>query len=364
MVKSVYIHIPFCTQICTYCDFKKMYYNEEIVDKYLIALNKEITKIYDGEQVSTIYIGGGTPTSLNMKQLKELMNIVKRFQKKSNVEFTVECNIEDINNRKMKFLYDSGVNRISVGIQTMNPKFIEFLGRQYCTDVTNKINLLKKIGFDNINVDLMYAFPNQTLDDLKNDLNKFLKLDVDHISTYSLMIEPHTILYINDVKNIDEDLDYKMYSYIRKVLQENKYFQYEISNFSKFGKESKHNLTYWYNEPYYGFGIGASGYIKGIRYQNTSNMKKYVSNNYKEETHILSKKEQIENEWILGLRKIEGISIKQFEKKYGLSPIDETVKKLLEEKKLMKNTKRIYINPKYLYTSNNILVNFIGEKNE
>ena len=362
-MKSAYIHIPFCKTICSYCDFCKMFYNEDLVDKYLLELNNEINKNYKGETLKTIYIGGGTPSSLNIKQLNKLLNIIKIFKLEENYEFTVECNIENITKEKLELLYKNKVNRLSIGIQTFNEKYLKFLNRNHTKEeIKEKINLAKTIGFENINIDLMYAFPEETLEELEIDINEFLKLDIPHISTYSLIIEPHTKLYIDKIKNIDEDLDRKMYDLICSKL--NKYNHYEISNFGKTGYESIHNLTYWNNENYYGFGLGASGYINNTRYDNTKNINEYLKGNYIKNKEILSKNIEIENEFILGLRKIKGINIEKFNKKYDNIFKYDVVNRLLKENKLQKDNKNIFINNEYIYTSNNILIEFIGENYE
>ena len=362
-MKSAYIHIPFCKTICSYCDFCKMFYNEKLVDNYLLELEKEINKNYKGETLKTIYIGGGTPSSLNIKQLNKLLNIIKIFKLEKDYEFTVECNIENITKEKLELLYKNKVNRLSIGIQTFNEKYLKFLNRNHTKEeIIKKITLAKKIGFKNINIDLMYAFPNETLEELEEDINEFLKLDIEHISTYSLIIEPHTKLYIDKIENIDEDLDRKMYDLICKKL--NKYNHYEISNFGKEGYESMHNLTYWNNENYYGFGLGASGYINNTRYDNTKSINEYLKGNYIKNKEILTKNIEIENEFILGLRKIKGINIEKFNKKYDNIFKYDVVNRLLKQNKLVTDNKNIFINNEYIYTSNNILIEFIGENYE
>ena len=356
-MKSVYIHIPFCSDICTYCDFCKFYKNDEWIDNYLSILELEVKEKYNNEEINTIYIGGGTPSILNLAQLKKLFNIIKIFKINKLEEFTFECNVESITKEKLEYLYKNKVNRLSMGVQSFNDKFLKYLNRHHnYSEVEEKIKLAKKIGFNNISIDLIYAIKDQTIKDLENDLDKFLKLDITHISTYSLIIEPNTILYINKTEEIDEDLDYNMYKLICNKLKEHGYKHYEISNFAKRGYESKHNLVYWNNEKYYGFGLSASGYIDNIRYTNTRNLNKYLKKEYIEESHILSKTETIENEFILGLRKIEGLNKQDFLKKYNIDikSID-IVKKLLKEKKLLENKKNIYINHKYIYLSNIIL---------
>lgn len=356
---SIYIHIPFCSNICSYCDFSKFYYNENWVDNYLNELEKEVKSNYKNELVKTIYIGGGTPSCLSIKQLNKLFNIIKLFNFDKTVEFTIECNI-DVEEEKLKLFKENKVNRISVGVQTINEKHLKLLNRNHTKEVVlNKVDIIKKY-FNNINIDLMYALPNETIEELQNDLDFYLSLDVPHISTYSLIIEPNTKLYIDKVDYIDEDLDYEMYKIINKKLKENNYINYEFSNYSKKNYESKHNMTYWNNEEYYGFGIGASGYVNNIRYDNTKSYSEYISGKYRKEEHSINKKEKIENEFILGFRKINGINIYEFNKKYNIDLLSiDVVIRLLKEGKLVVDNNYIKINEKYLYISNSILVEFI-----
>ena len=360
MVKSAYIHIPFCESICAYCDFCKFLYNNEWVDRYLKELKKEIELNYKGEDLKTIYIGGGTPSSLNLKQLKLLLDICSVFKKTKNYEYTVEVNIENINEEKAILLKEYGVNRISVGVETFNSELLKVIERSHTKDmVLSKVLMLKKY-FDNINIDLMYALPNETLSDVKSDLASFLSLDVPHISLYSLIIEQHTKFSVKKIEYIDEDLDYEMYKYINKVLKENGYIHYETSNYAKDGFQSMHNLTYWHNLEYYGFGIGASGYLNNVRYENTHSINNYLSGNYVMDSHELSKLESMQNFVILGLRMIEGISLSEFKERYNqdLEDVFE-IREMLEDGRLEINDKRLFINDKYTYLANEILINFI-----
>lgn len=362
-MKSVYIHIPFCSNICSYCDFTKIYYNKKYINKYLDSLEKEINKYYKNEIVKTIYIGGGTPTSLDIDELNKLFKIIKVFKLDENVEFTIECNIENLTIEKLDLFKKNNVNRISIGIQTFNFKYLKLLNRNHnLEDVKKIINYAKKINFTNINIDLMYGFNGQTIKELDEDLNLFLSLNINHISTYSLMIEPHTKLYIENYKNIDEELDYQMYEYICKKLKENDFIHYEVSNFAKKGYESLHNLTYWNNLEYYGFGLGASGFINKVRYTNTSNMNKYLLGNYIKEKEVITKKLDMEYEMILGLRKLKGVNILDFTKKFNIDLVKYfNIEKLIEENKLIIKDNYIYINPKYIYIENEFLISFIGE---
>lgn len=360
---SVYIHIPFCTHICTYCAFTKFYYNEKRVDEYLNSLEKEIKEKYKGELIKTIYIGGGSPSSLNINELRKLFSIIKIFKFDETLEFTIEVNPSDVNDEMMSLFKENKVNRISMGVESTNIIFLHFLGRTHDFNlVKEKINLIKKYGINNINVDLMYALPNETLDDLEHDIDNILSLDVTHISTYSLMIEPHTMLDIQKQKPIAEEIDYDMYKLISNKLKENGFMHYEISNFAKDGYESKHNLVYWNNEHYYGFGLAASGYIKNIRYTNTTSLSEYNKLNFIKEKEVLDKKDIIVYELILGFRKINGINKKDFYNKYHVDIKDlYNIRELLENNNLGENDINIYVNYDKIYVENSILINFVGE---
>ena len=359
MVKSAYIHIPFCNNICSYCDFCKLLYNKNFVKKYLYALEKEITDNYKGEILDTIYIGGGTPSSLSITELNKLFSIIRIFKLSKDYEFTFEVNIEDITEEKIEKLKENKVNRLSIGIESFNDKYLKYLGRNYTSDIIKeKVELAKKY-FDNINVDLMYALKNENLDDLEKDIDKILKLDIKHISCYSLIIEKNTKLYIDNTKYISDDLDSDMYDLIDKKL-ENKYHRYEVSNYSITSYESKHNLTYWKNNEYYGFGLGAAGYIDNIRYTNTRNLSKYISGSYERQEEVLTKEDKIKYEFILGLRLTNGINKDNFNKKYGININEiEVIKELINKGLLIDDKINIYVPKKYFYVLNDILVNFV-----
>lgn len=365
-MKSVYIHIPFCNQICSYCDFPKFYYRKDWVNSYLKELEKEIDFVYQKDPIKTVYVGGGTPSSLCLEELKSLFLIIQKLDLKQCIEFTFECNIESITKEKAEFLYHNGVNRLSIGIQTFHESYLSLLNRHHKKwEVKNKIEMLKAIGFQNISVDLIYALPSETIEELIEDLESFLTLEIPHISTYSLMIEPNTMLGIDQVEETLQDIDASMYQVIIKVLSKHGFVHYETSNFGKRGFESKHNLVYWNNEEYYGFGIGASSYVDHIRYDNTKNWNVYMKGNYLKEFHKLSLNEEIENELILGFRKIKGISLDSFYHKYHRNLIDyEIIQKLLKEGNLVIEGGNIKIKEQYIYISNQILCQLIGEKYE
>lgn len=360
---SIYIHIPFCKTICSYCDFCKVLYFKEWVNQYLEALQKEVKQQYKNEIIKTIYIGGGTPSSLSIDELNKLFSIIKLIKLDDTYEFTFECNIDDLNKEKLELLYNNGVNRLSIGIQSFNQDNLKLLNRNHNYNIVKcKIDLANSIGFKNINIDLIYAIPNQTIETLKQDLDLFTSLNITHISTYSLMIEPNTLLSIKNIKNISEEDDYMMYNYIVNYLNNKGFNHYEISNFALTNYESKHNLVYWNNDEYYGFGVGASGFYNNIRYDNTKSLTNYLKGKYRLNENNLSKSENIENALMLGFRKVKGINKKDFYNKYNINLEDNTIiKKLIKEGKLIEDSTNICIDSSYLYVSNDILVNFIGE---
>ena len=360
---SVYIHIPFCNNICTYCAFTKFYYDEKRVFKYLESLEKEIKLNYHGELIKTLYIGGGSPSSLNIQELEKLFSIIQIFNLSKELEFTIEVNPCDITEEKIKLLKKNKVNRISMGVQSTNSNFLKYLGRNHNFNlVKEKIKLIKSYGINNINLDLIYALPFETLKDLEIDLDNFLSLDVTHISTYSLMIEPHTMLYLKKEKTISDEIDYEMYNLIIKKLTRQGFKHYEVSNFAKQGYCSKHNLVYWNNEKYYGFGLAASGYINNIRYTNTTSLQEYNKLNFISEKEYLTQKEIISYELILGFRKIKGINIKEFYNKYKVNIKDlYNVPELLKKKELIERNGNIFVSYDKIYVENSILINFVGE---
>ena len=359
--KAVYIHIPFCKNICSYCNFSKVYYQEELVSMYLDALEKEIKDTMWSSVVKTLYIGGGTPSSLSMSNLKKLFDIIKRFKFELEYEFTFELNLSDINLELLELLKQNKVNRLSIGIQSFDKRKLKIMKREAeYKDAQSKINLCRELGFDNISVDLIYGFQTETKRILKKDLKKIVKLKPDHISTYSLIIENNTELKINKISPINDEIDYNLYKIIQKYLRKHKFIQYEISNFKKLKKESHHNLVYWNNEEYYGFGLGAAGYLNGVRYTNTKNITKYIEKEFLDTKEILSKKEVMDYELILGLRKIKGINLADFKFKYDLDLYEEyKVDNLLKNNYLKEVDGRVFVPQNKLYLLNEILVKLL-----
>ena len=325
---SAYVHIPFCTQICYYCDFSKVFIKNQPVDAYLQALIREF-RSYDITELRTLYIGGGTPTSISAVQLDYLLTELTRDLNLNTLEeFTIEANPGDLTVDKIEVLQKSAVNRVSLGVQTFNDKHLKRIGRSHNeAQIYSTIDALKTAGFQNISIDLIYALPGQTMDDVRSNVAKALSLNIPHLSLYSLILEHHTV-FMNKMRRgklhlPTEDLEAEMFEYIISEMERNGFEHYEISNFTKPGFESRHNLMYWDNVEYYGVGAGASGYLDGIRYRNRGPIQHYLKGvsegNARLSEEVLSKNEMMEEELFLGLRKKEGVSIGKFEQKFGTS---------------------------------------------
>lgn len=334
MIQSAYIHIPFCHQICHYCDFNKFFIQGQPVEKYVTNLEKEMELVLEKypleSPLKTVYVGGGTPTSLSPDQLTQLLQIIEaHLPMDTNVEYTFEANPEDLTKEKLSLLKQYGVNRLSIGVQTFDNVVLQEIGRTHRkNEVLEGIAIAKEIGLHNMSIDLMYALPKQTLEKVKESVEIALQLEIPHLSLYSLIVEPKTVFYNQmrkgKLKLPTQDLEADMYDYIIDTLKNHGYNQYEISNFAKEGFESKHNLTYWDNDEYYGFGAGAHSYLGATRRGNFGPLKKYMEKVEAGclpviEENILSKKEQMEEELFLGLRKTKGVGLNKFEEKFGIS---------------------------------------------
>ena len=295
------------------------------------------------------------------KSIKKNVFYYKKLKISNDVEFSIECNFDSIDKEKLMLFKENGVNRLSFGIESIIENNLKILDRkEKCEKVKEIISYCRELGFKNINIDLMYAIPDETIEDLKQDLDFILSLDVEHISTYSLIIEEHTKLYINGIKPIKEELDYEMYKVICKKLKN--YHHYEISNFSKNGYESRHNMCYWKNKNYYGFGLGASSYIENKRINNTRSITKYLQNKTILDMEILNKSDIMSYEMILGLRMLNGVNKESFYKKYNKDIYEVfDIKGLISKDLLIDDGINIYIPLDKMYISNEILVNFIKE---
>ncbi len=368
---SVYIHIPFCERICFYCDFPKRVGKSDEIDLYLNALEKEVMMYEVKEKIDTLYIGGGTPSLLNINQLIRLKKIIDLFKINENYEFTIECNPEHLTDEKVKMFKNMGINRVSLGVQTFHQSLLSLLNRQHTKEmVYQAVHLLRKYGIENINMDLMFSIPNQKLDDVWNDISHIKQLDVPHISYYSLILEDKTVLKKmikdNKIKLLDNEIEASMYHYILDELKALGYKHYEISNFSKEGFQSQHNQVYWQNKEYYGFGMGASGYIDNIRYYNEDRVNHYLEKLNKDMKPIktrdlIKKDDKLKEALLLGLRLINGILIDDINNKYGVD-IEAYFKKefkYLIDKGFIKVSDRIKLTDTGLFYGNEVFEWFI-----
>ena len=370
---SAYVHIPFCTQICYYCDFSKVFIKNQPVDAYLQALIREF-RSYDITELRTLYIGGGTPTSISAVQLDYLLTELTRDLNLNTLEeFTIEANPGDLTVDKIEVLQKSAVNRVSLGVQTFNDKHLKRIGRSHNeAQIYSTIDDLKTAGFQNISIDLIYALPGQTMDDVRSNVAKALSLNIPHLSLYSLILEHHTV-FMNKMRRgklhlPTEDLEAEMFEYIISEMERNGFEHYEISNFTKPGFESRHNLMYWENVEYYGVGVGASGYLDGIRYRNRGPIQHYLKGvsegNARLSEEVLSKNEMMEEELFLGLRKKEGVSIGKFEQKFGTSfekRYGQIVQELQSDGLLKENNGFIQMTKKGLFLGDTVAEKFIVE---
>lgn len=328
---SAYLHIPFCEHICYYCDFNKVYIEGQPVDEYVEMLIREMqltAQLYPTKKIKTLYIGGGTPTSLTAKQLDKLLSEMHRILNiEAHIEFTVEANPGDVDMEKMRVLKHHGVNRLSMGVQSFNNNILKKIGRGHQEDdVYESIHNAKKAGFDNISIDLIFRLPYQTLAIFKDTLNKALQLDLPHYAAYSLILENKTIFFQlmrqGKLPLPSEDDDADMYEMCIEAFEKYGRLQYEISNFALDGFQSVHNKTYWDNGNYFGFGAGAHGYLDNLRYKNNGPIQHYLEPLRQHTLPIFSKEylttdKIIEEELFLGLRKIEGVNKSIFQEKYN-----------------------------------------------
>ena len=372
---SLYIHIPFCAQKCLYCDFPSFARKDHLRKAYIEALNKEIISLrekHNNLEISTIFIGGGTPSVLEANELECLLKEVAKLNMAKDIEYSMECNPGNLTEEKLEVMKKYGVNRISMGLQAKQDNLLKGLGRihNYKTFKENFL-LAKKVGFNNINVDLMFGLPNQSLNEWEETLREIISLEPAHISAYSLIIEEGTAfynLYENDkLKLPTEEEERKMYHLAKKILEENGFNQYEISNYAKDGKECRHNLAYWNMDNWIGVGSAAASYINGKRIKNISSVEEYINSiNEKgeaiEEIINNSKNDNMEEFMFMGLRKINGIDENEFKNRFSMNINDvygEILNKYIGEGLLIRESGRIFLSEKGIEISNVIMADFL-----
>ncbi len=375
---GLYIHIPFCKQKCLYCDFYSMNASEELIDRYFNALIKEIKDVGKNVKdtiIKTIYIGGGTPSYVNCRYIIQTMQTIRDFFSISEeAEITIEVNPGSASLEKLKNYTESGINRISIGMQSINNTTLKTIGRIHSwEDFKQTYNFAREAGFKNINIDCMIGLPNQNMQEIEETAKEIIKLNPEHVSVYSLIIEENTqlekLVSSGQIKLPEENEEREMYWYIKQSLEENGYNQYEISNFSKPNYESKHNLDCWHQKEYIGMGVAAHSYTDGCRYSNINDINKYIKNyevNKQEDNiiiHEVQDKTSMAKEYImLSLRTIKGCNINEFYNKFGYDiqkGFKNEFEKLLRDELICIDNTNIYLSKKGLDLANQVWQEFI-----
>lgn len=378
MIKSAYIHIPFCHHICHYCDFNKVFFKQQPVDEYIESLITEMHYAKENnkqqEPLKTIFIGGGTPTALSAKQLDRLLEGISTELLSTNelIEFAVEANPGELSIEKLEVLKNAGVNRLSIGVQSFDDELLNKIGRVHRKDdVFRTIKQAEQVGFDNLSLDLMYALPGQTIEQFRETLKTAFTLNVKHFSAYSLIIEPKTVFYNLIQKGKltlpPQEHEAQMYELAMEEMEKHGFKQYEISNYSIPGYESQHNLTYWNNEYYYGFGAGAHGYVNGLRTSNVGPIRKYMENIDESGTAFsaqtkVSKEEEMEEQMFLGLRKVKGVNKETFHKRFSVKleeKFGSQIQKLVKQGLLVDDDESLFLTHKGKLLGNEVFQEFL-----
>ena len=373
---GIYIHIPFCKQKCMYCDFVSFPNQEEkqaqYIEKVLQEINQE-KELLLKYQITTIYIGGGTPSVIDSKYITDILNTIKKvanLETLENIEVTIEVNPGTVTEEKLLSYKNSEINRLSIGLQTTNDRLLKTIGRIHkYQDFLNTYKTARKLGFNNINTDLMIGLPTQNLKDVKKSLEEIIMLKPEHISVYSLILEENTpmerLVDQGKLKLPSDEAERRQYHYVKNILELNGYIHYEISNFAFPTKQSKHNCNCWEQKEYIGFGVSAHSYISKKRYSNTNNLNQYLEKNLNEIKTIneIQNQESQEKEYmLLGLRKLDGVQITKFKEKFGKNPIyifRNEIKKLVEQGLLEIDLDNILLTSKGLDLANLVWEEFI-----
>lgn len=369
---ALYIHIPFCKQKCLYCDFKSFANSERYMSEYIDALLIELDRIKDKYIFRSLFIGGGTPSFLDKKSLDKLMQAISSLSYVYNAEKTIECNPGTVDEAKLSLIKKGKINRLSFGLQSTDNHLLKTIGRIHTyEEFKQNYYLARNMGFNNINIDLMFGLPNQTLSRYKDTLQEVIKLEPDHISAYSLIIEEGTPFYNMYDKNLiklpAEECERDMYRYTKDELNKNGYHQYEISNYSREGKECYHNKIYWSCEEYIGIGIAASSYIDNKRITNISSIEEYIqkindNESIIDEETINSDIDNIEEYMFMNLRMIKGIDEDEFYRKFNRdidSIYKDVIEKHIKNGLLIRDKNRIFLSEKGIELSNYVMSDFI-----
>lgn len=369
---ALYIHIPFCKQKCFYCDFPSYARKDDLMSDYIEALLIELKEKIKAYKVRSLFIGGGTPSYLNEENLRKLMKVMKNINFIEDAEKTIECNPGTVSEEKFNIMKEGGINRLSFGLQTTKNNLLKGIGRIHTFEAfKDNYNLARSVCFNNINIDMMFGLPNQSVKDWTDSLEEVAKLNPEHISAYSLIIEegtPFYKLYNEDkLKLPSEEEEREMYKKCKDILIENGYHQYEISNYAKEGKECLHNEVYWMCDEYIGVGASSSSYIDGKRIKNIDDLREYIkrigiSESIVDEEIINTKNDDIEEFMFMGLRMNCGIKEEEFKRRFH-TDIDNVYKDVIEgniNKGLLERKRgRIYLTDKGIELSNMVMSDMI-----
>ncbi len=363
MTKALYVHIPFCKEICGYCDFSRCKYQLKLSNTYLDALEKQFSQI-KANQFETIYIGGGTPTSLNLLQLERLFKMIEPYSKNV-IEYTIEINPDTLTDEMALLLSNYRINRASIGLQSTSDLLLKEIGRTHTFKHVKKcIDILNNVGIDNISVDLMYGLPNQKLEDVIKSIEDVALLNIQHVSIYSLTIEENSRFNKEGIKQVSSDLETQMYLASIYHLEKNGFIQYEVSSFSKQGKQSCHNLMYWNYEDFCGIGLSASGKENEIRYKNTSNFITYFNEMFIEEKLYLSNQDQIFEHIMMSLRLKKGIDLNKIKSLYDFDfelEYKDVLQRQIQENLVVLDHGYLKTTSKGMLMLNDILVDYLEE---
>ncbi len=358
MIKALYLHIPFCDHICAYCDFPKVLKSYFDTSLYIDKLIEEIESLnIPFDSLKTIYIGGGTPSALDEKDLITLLSYLEHHFP-SVKEYSIECNPESLSSSKLQILKRYGINRISLGVQSSDDQILKKLGRCHTSSsVTKAINLIREAGFNNLNLDFIYGLENTTLKDLEKDIDFALSFKPEHLSFYSLQVEEGTLFKIRRTETLNEDLLSEEYKFICQQLRNHGYTHYEISNFALPSFECEHNLTYWRDEEYYAAGLGASSYVGNLRTQNTLSLTEYLKGENKKKSEEITKSDEEFEFLMLSLRLKEGISLSEYQRRFNKDFLS-TYKKGLEKEKdfLLITDRSVAVKEEYFYILDSIFL--------
>lgn len=368
MANYLYLHVPFCRKICSYCDFNRVIYQDNLIDKWLLKIHDDLNGQVKNKKLKTIYLGGGTPTALTYDQLESLLQFLKPYTKELE-EYTIESNLESLDEKKLELLKKYGINRVSLGIQSYDNSLLKIMNREHQEkDINSVIEKIVSAGIENISIDLIYGFKEQSIEIWEETLMKAVSNPyIKHISIYSLTVEENSVLGKKDYEMVSNELEAQMYELGINILTSHGFKQYEIANFARAGFESKHNQAYWRYDDFYGVGVGASGKLNHYRFDQKDSLTNYLSNKSNSDIYKLSLKDEIEEYVMMNLRLNKGLDLKHFEELFNYNFLDyfkKTIEKLEKNQAIKINGNYLQVNDKARFYLHDVIIEFLGELDE